>query len=124
MLLLDQGLPRTTLRYLRESGIEAEHVGDIGLEAADDATILQHARERRQIVATLDADFHAQLALSGASTPSVIRIRIEGLLAQPLADLLVRVLEKCADDLRSGALVTVTDAGVRVRHLPLPTPRP
>jgi hypothetical protein len=38
MLLLDQGLPRSTVVPLRESRIEAEHVGDIELATADDAT--------------------------------------------------------------------------------------
>jgi predicted nuclease of predicted toxin-antitoxin system len=119
MLLLDQGLPRTTTLHLRGSGLEAEHVGDSGLSAADDRTILAWAREHDQIIVTLDADFHAQLALSGASGPSVIRIRIEGLRAEQLADLLERVLERCRDDLKSGAMVTVTESGVRIRRLPL-----
>jgi hypothetical protein len=35
MLLLDQGLPRTTTLHLRDSGLKAEPVGDVGL-AADD----------------------------------------------------------------------------------------
>jgi predicted nuclease of predicted toxin-antitoxin system len=119
MLLLDQGLPRSTVHSLRASGIEAEHTGDLSLSAANDATLLEHAREHGQIVVTLDADFHAQLALTGAAAPSVIRIRIEGLRAEELAALLVGVLEKCSDELRSGAMVTVTESGIRIRHLPL-----
>lgn len=119
MLLLDQGLPRTTVLRLRELGLEAEHVGDRSLSTADDRTILDHARQRGQIVVTLDADFHAHLALSGAAGPSVIRIRVEGLKAERLATLLRNVLEQCGDDLRSGAMVTVTESGVRVRRLPL-----
>lgn len=121
-LLLDQGLPRSTPIHLRTSGHEAEHAGDIGLSTADDVTLLAHALARGQIVVTLDADFHAQLALSGASGPSVIRIRIEGLKAGQLAELLQLVLEQCADDLQSGAMVTVTESSVRVRRLPLARP--
>lgn len=119
MLLLDQGLPRSTVRLLSNSGIDAVHVGDVGLAEADDATLLERARARGEIVVTLDADFHARLALSGAGTPSVIRIRIEGLRAEQLANLLVRVLERCGEDLKSGAMVTVTESGLRVRRLPL-----
>jgi predicted nuclease of predicted toxin-antitoxin system len=119
MLLLDQGLPRSTTLHLRDAGLKAEHVGEVGLAAAADSTILARARDHAQIVVTLDADFHAQLALSGAAGPSVIRIRIEGLKAQQFADLLVRVLEQCGDDLNSGAMVTVSESSVRIRHLPL-----
>jgi predicted nuclease of predicted toxin-antitoxin system len=118
-LLLDQGLPRSTVRFLRDSGIAAQHAGDIGLSAAADRTILDHAREHDLIVVTLDADFHARLALSGAASPSVIRIRLEGLQAQELASLLVAVLERSGDDLESGAMVAVTESGVRIRRLPL-----
>ncbi len=119
MLLLDQGLLRTTVLHLGALGLKAEHVADVGLAAADDGAILNHAREQGQIVVTLEADFHAQLALSRASAPSVIRIRIEGLSAEQLAELLARVLERCRDDLKSGAMVTVTEASVRLRHLPV-----
>jgi predicted nuclease of predicted toxin-antitoxin system len=55
-LLLDQGLPRSTVRFLHESGIAAQHSGDVGLAEAADRTILDHAREHGQIVVTLDAD--------------------------------------------------------------------
>ena len=115
ILLLDQGLPRTTVLRLRELGLDAEHAGDVGLATADDRTILDRARRWGQVVVTLDADFHAQLALSSAAAPSVIRIRIEGLKAERLATLLRAVLERCGDDLKSGAMVTVTESGVRVQ---------
>jgi predicted nuclease of predicted toxin-antitoxin system len=118
MLLLDQGLPRSTTLHLRDAGLNSDHVGDVGLASAADSTILAWARDHDQMVVTLDADFHAQLALSGARGPSVIRIRMEGLKAKQLADLLVRVLEQCRDDLKSGAMVTVTESTVRIRHLP------
>jgi predicted nuclease of predicted toxin-antitoxin system len=67
----------------------------------------------------LDADFHALLALSKAASPSVIRVRIEGLSAKALAELLSSVIVICREDLISGAMVSVTETGVRVRRLPL-----
>jgi predicted nuclease of predicted toxin-antitoxin system len=105
-LLLDQGLPRSTVLHLRNEGVESLHVGEIGLASANDATIL-------------DADFHALLALSGANEPSVIRLRIEGLRAEDLARLLIHVLSVCKVDLENGSMVTVTEKGIRVRQLPL-----
>ena len=118
-LRLDQGLPRTTPAHLLKLGLEAQHAGDIGLATASDKAILAHSREYGLTVVTLDADFHALLALSGAAGPSVIRIRIEGLKASELAELLMRVVEQCKDDLSSGAMVAATESGVRLRHLPL-----
>jgi len=35
-LLLDQGLPRSTVLYLQKYGIEAAHVGDRGLATGSD----------------------------------------------------------------------------------------
>ena len=73
MLLLDQGLPRSTAVHLSDAGIEAVHAGDLGLATASDAALLEHAREHGQIAVTLDADFHKLLALSSAKRPSVSR---------------------------------------------------
>ncbi len=58
-LLLDQGLPRSTVRHLAGMGVVAEHVGDLGMARASDTHILDVARERQAVVVTLDADFHA-----------------------------------------------------------------
>jgi predicted nuclease of predicted toxin-antitoxin system len=118
-LLLDQGLPRSTVPQLREEGIEALHVGEIGLASASDAKILEFGLREQRVVVTLDADFHALLAISGAKEPSVIRIRIEGLGAEDHARLLAHALSACKKDLEKGAMVTVTENGIRIRQLPL-----
>jgi predicted nuclease of predicted toxin-antitoxin system len=118
-LLLDQGLPRSTVEYLYKFGFEADHVGELGMAAASDAKILDFAREEGCVVVTLDADFHALLTFARTTGPSVIRVRIEGLGAEGLARLLVNVLEICEEDVKRGAVVSVTEAGVRIRQLPL-----
>lgn len=41
--------------------------------------ILRLARERVATAITLDADFHAILAVSGAAGPSVVRVRRQGM---------------------------------------------
>lgn len=70
-------------------------------------------------IVTLDADFHALVALAGASGPSVIRIREEGLKGLDLADLVVATVSLCREDLELGAVVTVRGGSVRVRRLPV-----
>jgi predicted nuclease of predicted toxin-antitoxin system len=118
-LLLDQGLPLSTARLLRETGIDAVHVSEISHSTSVDAAILERGREEERTIITLDADFHALLALSGAASPSVIRIRIEGLKGKTAANLIQTVLVQCKEDLRQGAVVTVEQHRIRVRRLPL-----
>lgn len=118
-LLLDQGLPRSAATLLRDAGIDTIHVGEIGMSAAEDIEIIQKSKEEGRVVATLDADFHTLLALDEATSPSVIRIRIERLRAQPLTDLLLTVISECEADLNQGSAVTVEPNRIRIRRLPL-----
>jgi len=118
-LLLDQGLPRSTVNFLEEAGIPAVHVGDIGMALSDDNLILEKAGNDGMTVVTLDADFHVLMALRKALKPSVIRIRIEGLKGKQLADLLQFVLSKCEIEINKGALITVKDTGIRIHLLPV-----
>jgi predicted nuclease of predicted toxin-antitoxin system len=90
--VLDQGLPRSTVQHLEAMGHGAEHVGDLRLARASDETILEEGRSRGSVVVTLDSDFHALLALSNASAPSVIRIPIEGLKGDGVAQIIQRVI--------------------------------
>ena len=55
-IILDQGLPRTAANLLRHEGWDVLHTGDIGLERASDAQILDFARKEKRIVITLDSD--------------------------------------------------------------------
>ena len=118
-LLLDQGLPRTTVKHLANAGIVAEHVGDLGMARVADDVILGAARQRGAVVVTLDADFHQTLATSRATSPSVVRIRIEGLKGDQLAAILTQVIATASAELAAGAVVSVTPGRIRVRALPI-----
>jgi predicted nuclease of predicted toxin-antitoxin system len=123
-VLLDQGLPRGTISRLREEGWDAVHVGEIGMSRASDAEILACARHENRVCITLDADFHALLVLRSEQSPSVVRIRIEGLQAVAMAELLLRIWPRIESAVREGALVTVTESRVRVRRLPVGSSHP
>lgn len=118
-LLLDQGLPRSTVQHLLALGLESEHVGALGLAMATDEAILAEGIARGAIVVTLDADFHAILARSGAAQPSVIRIRIQGLKGEDIAKLVNQVVQAVESDLLAGAAATVTKRRLALRRLPL-----
>jgi predicted nuclease of predicted toxin-antitoxin system len=117
--LLDQGLPRSTVQHLQDMGFQAVHVGSLGFATATDETILAVGRDRGAIVVTLDSDFHALLARSNASSPSVIRIRIQGLKGDDVARVIQQVVQAVESDLFAGAAVTVTDRRLALRRLPL-----
>jgi predicted nuclease of predicted toxin-antitoxin system len=118
-LLLDQGLPLSAAALLRDAGVDTTHVGEIGMSEAEDEEIIQRARDEERVVATLDADFHTLLALGEATSPSVIRIRIERLRAQALTDLLLMVIAECEEELEQGSAITVEPSRIRIRRLPL-----
>ena len=118
-LFLDQGTPRSTAALLRQAGFETVHTAEIGMAEADDEEILARALAENRIVVTLDADFHSLLALSQASKPSVIRIRIEGLRAEDLGKLLQDAIKQCEADLETGVMISVQENRIRVRRLPI-----
>ena len=120
-LLLDQGLPHTAAHRLCNAALDAAHTSECGLTTATDSAILEYAREHGQVVVTLDSDFHTLLALSDATAPSVIRIRIEGLRAEAASDLIETIVRRCHNDLDAGAAVSVTEKQIRVRKLPIRT---
>jgi predicted nuclease of predicted toxin-antitoxin system len=118
-MVLDQGVPRDAATRLRDLGHECTHVGEIGMHNAADDEILALALVRQAIVVTLDADFHAILAVSGASGPSVIRLRLQGLRAPAVVALVQNVLTGFEADLRRGSLVTVKAHKITCHRLPI-----
>ncbi len=120
-ILLDQGLPRSAAATLREAGWDVEHVSDLGMSRSSDLSILDFARVQSRTVVTLDADFHALLAVASESRPSVIRIRQEGLKGEQIATLLLSIWSRIEPQIQRGAMVTVTEKTIRVRNLPLTT---
>lgn len=117
--LLDQGVPRDTAASLRESGYDCVHVGEIGMQRAADADILDWASERSFAVVTLDADFHTLLAVSGATGPSVIRLRIQGANSAVVARLIEVVLGRFSAELGSGSVITVKPKKMTCHRLPI-----
>jgi predicted nuclease of predicted toxin-antitoxin system len=109
-LLLDQGIARSTASILTGAGWDVQHVADVGMD---------YARAQQRTVCTLDADFHALLAVSGHASPSVVRIRREGLRGDALAQLLVRIWPDINESVTRGAAVSVTERSIRIRRLPV-----
>ena len=107
------------MQALADRGTDVCHVADIGYSRATDEEIAAVALEQGRVIVTLDSDFHRLLAISGASGPSVIRIRREGLRGPEAAALIAQILARIGEQIEAGAMVTVTERSVRLRRLPL-----
>jgi predicted nuclease of predicted toxin-antitoxin system len=118
-LLLDQGLPRSSAEILRNKGWDIQHTGEIGMSRATDRQILEYARDEQRIVITLDSDFHAILAVENLDSPSVVRIRQEGLRGPELAELVEKIWLRIGQQLENGAMATITEKAMRIRKIPL-----
>jgi len=120
-LLLDQGVPRSAEDVLSDDplNLAAVHVSGLGMSTATDAEIIQYARQNDLVIVTLDADFHALLALSSSKKPSVIRIREQGLDSAAFCRLMQAIWPRVADAAGAGALISVTETRIRIRRLPI-----
>jgi len=67
----------------------------------------------------LDHDFHAILAETGATTPSVVLIRMQQIGYVDTGRLILRVLRDVESQLEKGVAATATRRGIRLRSLPL-----
>ncbi|MCA1705101.1 MAG: DUF5615 family PIN-like protein [Actinobacteria bacterium] len=118
--LLDEGLAPRVLDLLTAADHDVVHVRDIGLQSAPDADVLAAALAQGRVLLTLDTDFGALLALSGARQPSIVLFRGE-VTRRPegQARLLLANLEQVVTDLTDGAVVVLGDDRIRIRGLPV-----
>jgi predicted nuclease of predicted toxin-antitoxin system len=116
----DMGISARTIRWLRGQGYEALHLRDEGLQRAADEAVLEKARAEGRILLTMDLDFGYLLAVSRERLPSVILFRLEDESSEIVNARLADVLSQCAHDLEAGAMVSVSEAAIRVRRLPIP----
>ncbi|HVQ11884.1 MAG TPA: DUF5615 family PIN-like protein [Methyloceanibacter sp.] len=87
--LIDAQLPPALARYLGALGHEADHVIDIGLEAAPDKLIWNFAAANSATIVTKEGDFAAMRAVRDEG-PSVIWVRIGNTTAASLFAALAR----------------------------------
>jgi predicted nuclease of predicted toxin-antitoxin system len=118
-LLLDQNMSASLADVLRARGYDAVHTREVGLATAEDETILDWCRAEHRTVITMDADFHALLATSSALTPSVIRVRIEGLPDEQMAALIDQLKTNFTREFAQGAAITIKESSIRLHLLPL-----
>jgi predicted nuclease of predicted toxin-antitoxin system len=118
-LLVDMNLSPAWVETLNQAGWEAAHWSSLGNPRSTDAEIMRFARDNDWVVFTHDLDFGALLAYTRAGKPSVFQVRARDVSPQHLGPLAIQTLRQFSAQLESGALVSVDEAGQRVRLLPL-----
>jgi predicted nuclease of predicted toxin-antitoxin system len=117
--LLDMGLARSTAVFLRQRGHDAIHLRELGLRDMPDEDIVRKAQTERRIILTHDLDFGRIVSLSRAHVPSVITFRLGDMRPANVNAYLTEVLAHFAATLESGALISASEQGIRVRRLPV-----
>ena len=113
------GIAQSTGEYLRSQGHDVVHLSEQGLERLPDDQIVTKALDESRTIVTHDLDFGRIVALSGYTVPSIVTFRLSDMKPARVNSALETVLREAAPSLDQGALVTVTDHGIRVRTLPV-----
>ena len=118
-ILVDMNLSPAWVSVLEEAGHTASHWSTIGSLNAPDREVLSWAKANGCLLFTHDLDFGAILAATEAEGPSVIQIRAQDISPDHAKTLLLNIINKFAENLLQGALISVDEEKSRVRVLPL-----
>lgn len=117
--LVDECLPTRLAWALSDAGHHARHLSDLGLLGATDDKVMAAAAQQDCVLISADTDFGELLAAGRLRGPSLLLLR--GAVHPPAvrAQLILDNLPSFADDLKTGAIVVITDDRIRVRSLPV-----
>lgn len=118
-LLADLNIAPATMTALRALGYDATRVDEVLPTSTPDDQIVAFARTHGYVVLTQDLDFSAIVALSGASAPSIISLRLGSARLEVVTRRLEAVLPTIEPEVLAGAIVTVEEHAVRSRSLPI-----
>lgn len=118
-VLIDMNLSPDWTAVLEAESIEAVHWSSVGESNAPDEEIMQYARENSYTVFTHDLDFGTMLALTQATSPSVLQVRTQDILPASIGTIVITILKKYENELEEGALIVFNKAKERIRILPL-----
>ena len=112
-ILLDQGLPRSAASVLQDEGWDVLHTGDIGLSRATDRQILEYAQREERVILSYYSRTDKCFCSFCDSDPFG-RAKRHG-----LAHLIKKIWPRIEPQVKKGAMVTVTESGIRIRNIPL-----
>lgn len=103
--LVDNQLPVALARYLAAQGRDCEHVADVGLQAEEDRTIWQYAKERGLVIISKDEDFQVLANRQGGIPPQVVWVRLGNCRKVALLEAFAKILPQLDELLASGEAV-------------------
>ncbi len=118
--LVDINLSPRLADQLGALGHDVVHAWSLGLGSAPDEALLDRAPSEERVLLSADSDFGTILAVTRATTPSVLYLR--GVSGRRVDDLMARLaaaLPMTEEALKAGSLVVVEPATVRIRSLPI-----
>lgn len=118
-VLIDMNLSPRWVGALNDARLEPAHWSKLGHYDAPDSAVMALARERNCVVLTSDLSMSAILAATGAEKPSVVRIRASDTNPDIIGARVIAVLHQTAEELATGAVVTLDLDRSRLRILPL-----
>ena len=118
---LDMGIAQSTGQLLRSQGHDVVHLCEQSLERLTDDRIVAKAKEEGRVIVTHDLDFGRIVSLSGSTVPSIVTLRLGNMTPERVNTVLTTAVPEVTEPLERGALVTITDRGIRIRALPVDT---
>lgn len=100
-------------------GRSVVHVRTLGLQQADDSTIVDHALQENLVIVTSDTDLATVVALTGRGGPSVITLRLDNPNATQQRECLTGTVEALGLARLESVLVAVEPGRYRTRRIPI-----
>lgn len=117
-LLADMHISPVTVKFLQGLGHDAVRVNEVMTPNASDSEIVERADSSDRVILTQDLDFSEIIALSGKMKPSLISLRLSSSRVEFVNAILEKVLPRIEKDVEKGAIISVEDDKIRIRHLP------
>jgi predicted nuclease of predicted toxin-antitoxin system len=110
-----------TVLQLKGRGWNITRVSEVMDKSTKDLDLLEYARRHDMVIITQDLDFSMLLAVKGFGKPSLVNVRLEEAKPAYVTSRIIDTVSALEPELAKGAVVTVDEASLRYRYLPIRT---